>query len=224
MRVERGGIPGQLAFFLVALAIHGYEPVSLRYFRLAPGGSIHYLSDSEIAESDKTRAQKLDAIWNSPDFSEAFSNLELAFRPAGATGGSLRVHRHIAANLANAQLPRDAPVLRHLEQKGRVSILIKACSYLLWTNGFSTLRDYLLANGAFMFSDSSGILPSQAAKAGFVQETFGDFDGPFIPAGQRGTEEFRALWKAQPHRDMPVRFGYADVNKKPHLLVTRRAS
>ena len=204
-------------------SIHGYEPVSLRYFRLQADGSVHYLSEAEIAASDKTLAPKLDEIWNAPDFSEAFSNLELTFRPSGAEGAPVRVHRHIAANLANAPLLKEAPLLRHLEEKGRVSILIKACSYLLWNDGFSTFRDYLLAHGEFMFSDSTGILPSQATKAGFVQETYGDFDGPFIPASQRGTAAFRELWKAQPHRTMPVRFGYADVNKKPHLLVTRRA-
>ena len=39
MKIQRGGIPGQLAFFLVGLAVHGYEPVSLRYFRLEPEGT-----------------------------------------------------------------------------------------------------------------------------------------------------------------------------------------
>ena len=32
----------------------------------------------------------------------------------------------------------------------------------------------------------------------------------------------RELWKSQPHRELPFRFGYPDVNKKAHLLVTRR--
>ncbi|PYQ23398.1 MAG: hypothetical protein DMF79_03875 [Acidobacteria bacterium] len=37
MQLEKSDIPGQLAFFVVALAFHGYEPVSLRYFRLGRG-------------------------------------------------------------------------------------------------------------------------------------------------------------------------------------------
>ena len=222
MRVERGGIPGQLAFFLVGLAVHGQEPVSLRYFRLEPGGAIHYLSAAEIAEHDKARAKKLNTIWNAPDFSEAFSNLELQFRPAG--GGPLRVHRHIAANLADAPLAKDPSVLQHLEAKGTVSGLIKASSYLLWTDDFKSISAYLLAHASFMISDSSGIPPWEATRAGFVQETYGDFGGAFIPAGKRGTDAFRELWKSQPHRNLGFRFGYSDVNKKPGLLVTRRAS
>jgi hypothetical protein len=224
MKIQRGGIPGQLAFFLVGLAIHGYEPVALRYFTLDGEGKVHYLTEEEITASEKTRAQKLNTIWNAPDFSEAFSNLELIFRPVGAKPGTpLRVHRHIAANLSDGPLTRDPRLLRHLESKGHVAAVLKATSYLLWGEGFGKIRDYLLANADFMLSDSSGIAPRYATKAGFVQETYGDFDGAFIPAGRRETEAMKELWKSQPHRDLPFRFGYPDVNKKPHLLVTRRA-
>jgi hypothetical protein len=224
MKIQRGGIPGQLAFFLVGLAIHGYEPVALRYFTLDAEGKIHYLTSEDIAAAEKTRAHKLIAIWNAPDFSEAFSNLELAFRPVGAPPGSpVRIHRHIAANLADGPLTRDPRLLRHLEAKGHVAAVLKATSYLLWGEGFVKIRDYLLANADFILSDSSGIPPRYATKAGFVQETYGDFDGAFIPASRRETEAMKELWKSQPHRDLPFRFGYPDVNKKPHLLVTRRA-
>jgi hypothetical protein len=223
MKIQRGGIPGQLAFFLVGLAIHGYEPVALRYFTLDTDGKVHYLTDEEIAASEKTRARKLNVIWNAPDFSEAFSNLELAFRPVGAPAGSpIRIHRHIAANLSDASLAKDPRLLRHLEAKGHVAAVLKATSYLLWGEGFGKIRDYLLANADFMLSDSSGIAPRYATKAGFVQETYGDFDGAFIPASHREAEAMKELWKSQPHRDLPFRFGYPDVNKKPHLLVTRR--
>ena len=225
MKIQRGGIPGQLAFFLVGLAVHGYEPVSLRYFKLEPEGTVHYLTAGEIAAMEPKRARKLNEIWYAPDFSAAFSNLELTFRPVGAKPEALlRVHRHIAANLADGPLTKDGRVLRHLEAKGRVSVLIKAASYLLWGEGFSRIRDYLLESGEFMLSDSSGIPARFASKAGFVQETYGDFDGPFILASHKEATAMRELWKSQPHRELPFRFGYPDVNKKAHLLVTRRAS
>jgi len=221
MRIQRGGISGQLAFFLIGLAVHGQEPVSLRYFRIQPDGSLRYLDAQDIA-ADKARAPRLDAIWNAPDFSEAFSNLELSFRATGPAQAGLRIHRHIAANLANVPLKSDPGLLRHLEHKGHVAGLIKAASYLLWTDSFSTIRDYMLANADFIFSDSSGIPPRFAAASGLVQETYGHFEGTFIPAGRRETEAFRELWKSQPQRQLPLRFGYADANKNAHLLVTRR--
>ena len=221
IRIQRGDIPGQLAFFLIGLAVHAQEPVSLRYFRIEPDGSLHYLPEQDIA-ADQARAPKLDPIWNAPDFTEAFSNLELTFRARGETTQGLRIHRHIAANLANVPLENDPGLLRHLQQKGHVTGLIKAAQYLPWTDSFSTIRNYMLTNADFTFSDSSGIPPRHATQAGFVQETYGGFEGTFIPAGRKETEAFRELWKSQPHRDVPLRFGYADVKKSPHLLVTRR--
>jgi hypothetical protein len=52
-----GAIPGQLAFFVIALAIHGYEPVTLKYFTLNPDGSVHYLSDEEIVALEPQKAK-----------------------------------------------------------------------------------------------------------------------------------------------------------------------
>jgi hypothetical protein len=228
MKVQRGGIPGQLSFFLVGLAVHGQEPVSLRYFRLTPEGEIHYLTAEEIAASEAKRAQKLNSVWNAPDFSEAFSNLEIAFRPVGSKEAPTQIHRHIAANLADGPLGKDPSLLRHLEAKGHVSAMIKAASYLIWFGDFSKIRNYLLANADFIFSDTTGIPPRYAAKAGFVQETYGSFDGTFIPAFQgpayqKETAAFKELWASQPHREITFRYGYPDVNHRGHLMVTRRA-
>jgi hypothetical protein len=229
MKIQRGGIPGQLAFFVVGLAVHGQEPVSLRYFRLEPDGKIHYLTAEDIAASEPKKAQKLNTIWNAPDFSEAFSNLEMRFRPVGKADATPQIHRHIAANLSNPPLAKDPTLLRHLESKGHVSAMVKAASYLLWMGDFSTIRNYLLANADFIFSDTTGIPPRYAAKAGFVQETYGSFDGTFIPAFQgpayqKETEAFKELWKSQPHREITFRYGYPDVNHRGHLMVTRKAT
>jgi hypothetical protein len=38
MGTQQGDLPGQLSYFLVALAVHGYEPVALRYFRVEADG------------------------------------------------------------------------------------------------------------------------------------------------------------------------------------------
>ena len=33
--------------------------------------------------------------------------------------------------------------------------------------------------------------------------------------------EFVKLWKHQPHRELPFRFGYPDSEKHNHLMITR---
>jgi hypothetical protein len=220
MQLEKSDIPGQLAFFVVGLAAHGYEPVSLRYFRLEPDGGVHYLTAEEIAADQNTKAQRLNKSWVSPEFSVVFSNSEIVFRPKGKEG-PLRVHRHIAANLSDENLRKDPSALKHLEAKGTVSAMTKAASYLLWAEGFSKIKNYLLGHMAFMFSDSTGIPPSDAAKAGFEMETYGKFSAPFLLARASVGDEFKKLWASQPYRELNFRYGYPDKAGEHHLLITR---
>jgi len=224
MDLQRGDVPGQLAFFLVALAIHDQEPVGLRYFRLEPEGDIHYLDEKEIADIEDELAKGLSQRWKSPDFSTAFSNVEVTFRPKNQPDAPLRVHRHIAANLINVALSGDARVMKYLEKQGHVTAMTKAASYTLWNPNFSRIRTYLLENMAFMLSDSTGIPPEYVPSAHFVQETYGSFAGPFLDANSHDADDFRQLWHSQPARPLPFRYGYLDVERRPHLLVTRRLS
>jgi hypothetical protein len=221
-KTQRGDIPGELGLFLVGLAVHGYEPVGLRYFTLQPDGSIHYLTDRQIAESDHVIAQNRKATWTPPDFAESFANAEITFKPAGSAAGEpLRVHRHLAQNLADEPLSRNPAVLKHLENKGPVAAMTKAASYLLWNDAFSTVREYLLGHMVFMVSDSTGVPPSFAGKAGFVQETYGTFKGSLLRASPAHNRDFTKLWKSQPTRKLPFIYGYKS-QKQAHLVVTKR--
>lgn len=218
-KTQRGDLPGELGLFLAGLYIHGFEPVGLRYFHIDEDGSLHYLTAEEIAEIDTTVAKNRKATWTPPDFSEAFANAEISFRPVG--GGALRVHRHIAQNLSDEPLAKSPGVLKHLARKGKVAAMTKAASYLLWQDAFSSMRGYLVENMAFMISDSTGMPPSIVTRGGFVQEAYGKYSGSLLKANPAIDREFRALWKAQPERKLPFRYGYAS-GKENHLVVTRR--
>lgn len=219
-------IPGELGFFLVALAEHGYEPVSLRFFTLEKDGSLHYLTEEEIASLEKTKARTLRGKWESPDLSVAFSNSELVFKPAGAgPDAPTRVHRHLAANLHNEGFAKSPELLRYLEAKGRVVAMTKAASYLLWREDFKTIRDYLLSHMELMISDSTGIPPAFLRKAGFELETYGSFGESFLRANTEINKAFRTEWKAQPPRKLPFRYGYIDgAGGGAHLFVAKKAA
>jgi hypothetical protein len=222
-KLERGGIPGQLSFHITGMTALGFEPVALRFFTLEPEGGVHYLSAAEVDALAPRKAKKVKGGWVDTDFSEAFNNLELTFRKAGDPRAPLIVHRHIAANLANKAF-KDSPVHKHLIAKGKFSAMTKAASYLMWLDGFSDIRDLLLANMAWMASDSTGVPPRSAAKAGFVQITYGTFTGPFLEeANQAVGEAMAKLWASQPHRKLPFRYGYPDANANLHLMITQPA-
>ncbi len=232
-------LPGTLMFALVGLSVHGFEPVSLRYFTLARDGSLDYLDESDIAEKErdfarrraevraKERKKKKLQVWK--EQVAVFANMELGFREAANPAAPLRTYRHIVANLDNAHLAETPGVVAHLASKGKVAVMTKAASFLLWMNDFSTIRDYLLANMVWMISDSSGIPPAMARAAGFEQITYGSFTGPYFYYSRRTSKQiskaFIKLWQEDnPARKLPFRYGYPDSTKKGnHLMITRPA-
>ncbi|MDB4960616.1 MAG: hypothetical protein JWP01_615 [Myxococcales bacterium] len=219
-KLERGGIPGQLSFHMAGMTAHGYEPVALKFFTLNDDGTIHYLTPTEIEALAKKKAKKKKGGWVDTDFSEAFTNMELSFRKAGVATAPIVVHRHFAANLANTGF-QGSPLEKHLLAKGKVSAMTKAASYLLWNDGFSGIRDYLLANMVWMASDSTGIPPRFAKKAGFTQTTYGTFTGAFLEeADPKTSEAMVKMWASQPRRKLGFRYGYPDFEKHLHLMIT----
>jgi hypothetical protein len=222
-KLERGGIPGQLSFHITGMTALGFEPVALRFITLEPDGGVHYLTTAEIEAVAHKKAKKVKGGWVDTDFSEAFNNMELSFRKVADPKAPLIVHRHFAANLANKAF-KDSPLHKHLLAKGKFSAMTKAASYLMWADSFSEIRNLLLANMAWMASDSTGMPPRYAKKAGFTQVTYGTFTGPFLEEADKSTGEAMAkLWSSQPHRKLPFRYGYPDANANLHLMITQPA-
>lgn len=228
--MQKIGLPGQLASSLLALLIFDFEPVSMRFFRLNRDGTVKYLTADEIKAAEGQRPEKL-RTWGAPDWSDAFSNAEIRFRPRG--GGAVRVFRHLAVNLSDASLTKDPKhltknpaLLAHLEAKGHVSAMTRAASHLLWESSFSLIRDYLTAHLVWMPSDSTGVPPEFAQKAGLVQETYGTFEAAYEASDQGSrpqyNEAFKQLFAKNPQKPLAFRYGYPDVNKKAHLIITRR--
>ena len=223
-------LPGTIMFALAGLAVHGMEPVALRYFDIEPDGSLSYLSNAQLDERAAEFAakklgtappKKITHYWY--EQVSAFANVEIQFRPRSDPHAALRTYRHIVANLDDAHMATDDRVLRHLRAKRKVSVMTKAASFLLWYDDFSRIRDYLLQNTAWMISDASGIAPSRAEAAGFEEITYGEFTGPYFIIDDKNTRgEFIKLWKSQAHRDLPFRFGYPDADKHNHLMIMRR--
>ncbi len=196
--LARGHLPGELVLTLVALIIHGYEPVSLRYFDVESNGSLRY-------GATDTR------------------NVELRFATSGHSG-TPKVLRHLAANLDDTHLEENRGLVALLESQGRFTAMTKAASHLLWMGSFSTLRGLLLEHMAFMVSDITGIPPRFAGAAGFVQDAYGTYDGPdpYGPSEGRDVDDFTALFRRARSRSLPFWYGYPDKNHHGLVVVTRR--
>jgi hypothetical protein len=218
---QRNELPGQVSSFLLGLVAGGYEPVAMRYFTIDQSGELRYLEQADIDALDARRSKRLKHDWDAPSFSEAFQHVELQYRRPGEA--TVRVHRHIAWNLGDDYLKRHPQLLRHLEKKGKVVMLTKGASYLLWRGDFSLIRNYMLASLSWMLSDSTGIPPALARAAGMVQEPYGSYSGAFLEGAQGNPADdgFLELWRKGPRRPLPFRFGYVDKDGAGHLVVTR---
>jgi hypothetical protein len=205
-------LPTHLIMSLTALAIHGFEPVSLRYFTIEDDGALHYLEQDEIDAITETDWQKRN---------QAFGNVELQFVRTGDTEGRVRIYRHIQGNLDDEHIAADGSILAHLRTKGPISVMTKAASFLLWWDTFSVIRNHLLDNMEWMVSDATGIPPSFAEPEGFEQETWGKFAGPILSPGPKKHEMIQ-LWKDNPKQELKFQFGYPDATKSGHLMVTRK--
>jgi hypothetical protein len=216
---SKSDLPGQIVFSLVAAEVHGWEPTSLRYFHFKPDGVIEYLEMADInAQVAKAKAQGKD-----PD-EVVFGNMELRFKKKGGVGGKPMVLRHVVFNLDDWHMKADPSLLKHLEAKGKCSMMTKAATHLLWLDAFSIIRDYVLGHTDFMISDSTGVPPRLAKAAGFVQDTYGTFVGPseFGAPNKKDADELVKLFKTNPHVDVPFRYGYPDADHHGHIVVTRK--
>jgi hypothetical protein len=216
-KIQQGDLPGQLSMHLIGLGLNGCVPLSARYFRIEPDGSLHYFTKEEVDALEGQTAAKLKSNWKPPDFSPAFGNVELTFTREGEDRP--RIFRHIGANLHNDGIAAAPGVLKHLESKGRVTAMTKAASYLLWNESFSTIRQFLTSHARFMISDSTGVLPMFWPK-GCTVKTFGAFTQSFLRTYQPLQQHLADEYAKQPQRALPMRFGYPDGSpeKKGHLM------
>jgi hypothetical protein len=207
-------MPGEILFALVALAVHGDEPVSLRYFRLRPDGSLAYVTRGDI----EAAAHKPKTLH------DLFENVELRFRRAGGPDDDVRVARHIAYNLDDYHLKADPSLIAYLDGRPKVAAMVKAATHLLWNEHFKTIRGWLVDHSDWIISDSTGLPPRIASPAGYVQDTYGIFEGPsqFGDPDKRDAEDLRRLFTAEPSRPLAFRYGYPDKAGHAHMVVTHR--
>jgi hypothetical protein len=219
---QRSSIAAQLSSHLLGMATGGYEPVAARYFSLDDAGAIHYFTAEEI-DADTKPGTSLSGSWKAPSFARSFYNVEIDYR--APNDPTVRTFRHIGWNLGNDYLAKHGELLAHLHAKGKVAICVKGGSYLLWRDDFSTFRQYLTDDLAWMITDSTGVAPNFVDASKLQQDAYGHFDGP--PRGygfesldgSKADVAFRKLW-SHPKDRMPFRFGYLDRNKQSHVVIT----
>ena len=149
-----------------------------------------------------------------------FANAEIRFRKPG---GRIQIYRHIQVNLDNDHLEEDPRVIKHLEAKGQVAGDDEGRELPAVVGLVLTMRDYLTSTSLWMVSDATGVAPKWGKPAGFEYETYGDFVGPHIEAGNAISKDWRAEFDSRAQARARFRFGYYDKKAMNHLIIMQEA-
>ncbi len=208
----RGAVPGEAAFTLAAMTIHGFEPITYRYFEFNEDGSLKYLTTEDIAKAEKAGKTGRGG---------PFANAEIRFKKKGES--QVRVLRHVAYDLSDANVKRLPQLMKHLDTKTKVSAMTKAASHLLWDDAnFSVIRDWLMSHTDWMISDTTGVPPRVAKAKGFEQDYYGQYEyaEPFGTVNNKDMNDFHEKFKG--NAPISFRYGYPDNKSHGHIVVTHK--
>lgn len=216
---ERARLPGTLPLLLVALKVHGGTITGLSYLKVKPDGSlVRYSRTDLVAAGPKAKRRALK--WKDPRFSLRYSNVELRFRLKGDTQDRSIIH--VAANLSNGGLAKRPGIVALIERLGPHALMVKAASYLMWDNGFSTIRKAVFARAVWGISDVSAPYPTWLMKNGWRLEAYGRFDCLKKKRMHASSIGWRMLFRRPKSRALPFRYGYVDCKNQHHVVILRR--
>ena len=120
----------------------------------------------------------------------------------------------------------DPSLLKHLEAKGRITAMTKAASHFSGPTTSRPSASICSTTWTGSSPDSTGVPPKYATRAGFVQDTYGIMEWPaaFGTVDNKNAEDLRKLFKSNPQKDLPFRYGYPDRDHHGHMMITRHAA
>ena len=122
-----------------------------------------------------------------------------------APGAPTQTLYYFTTDLSNDGI-RSAPgFLKFCKARGMGASLLKSASYLMFENGFSTARDFLLTQSKAIVQDDSGIPISAFDPAKWLLRFFGNYEGPIDLFKQYYQPALQGLY--QQSHPAPIHFG-----------------
>jgi len=102
----------------------------------------------------------------------------------------------------------SAGFLRWCSQQRPGLSLVKAASYLMHQDNFSTVRNFLLENSRVIVQDDSGIPLRYLQKAGYTTELFGHYEAPIELFAKNYQSDLASAYASGKNTDLGFAFGY----------------
>ena len=187
---SRSELKGVLPIFLVFIARSGLQIAKLDYISLAPNGA--------VMDGFRSSVRGVRILVDDP-----------------RTGREKSVY-YFTADLSNGSM--SPGILRFCSNLGPTNSFLKAASYLMYEDSFSTVRNLLLNVSASIVEDDSGIPVRYFNSGRWTLRFFGSYTGPI--------ELFRKYYQADLYQDYaannpkPLTFGFGyQINRRTSNLI-----
>jgi hypothetical protein len=188
-------VDGLLPAIVVFLARQGYSINAIDYVALGHDGTIHRRGEGSGA----------------PGVQIAYSK-----------GGSTQYLFYFQADLGNDGLHSNPGYVKLMHKLGPGVTYLKAASYLLYEDYFSTIRDAILDDSVGVVEDDSGIPFRFFNPKEWTVTPYGNYTGPIPLFKEHYQPDLAAYYASSPHSPLPFGSGYKFVASVSSLLVAKK--
>jgi len=154
-------------------------------------------------------------------------NLHPRGEKSGAPGvqvtyGGGRTVLYFQADLGNDGLKSNPGFVRLMHRLAPGVTYLKAASYLLYEDYFSTIRDAILEDSVGVVEDDSGIPLKFFKEAHWEVIPYGDYTGPIGLFKERYQPDLTEFYKKTPHDQLAFGSGYKFAASVSSLLVAKK--
>lgn len=152
--LSRGQLNGTLPLLYVFLARSGKNIRDVSYVQLEPDGTVKPFD----ATASKAQPRAVKIVFSSP-------------------GGPEQTLYYFSTDLANNGVAKSG-FLKFCAQLGPGDSFVKSASYLLHDRGFSSVRDFILANSVHVLQDDTGIPVAYFRDDAWSLQPYGNYTRP----------------------------------------------
>ncbi len=187
MREDFGGkgIDGVYPVLLYFASLTRHEVLNMRYIKLTGNG--------RVAEVDSGQASGIQMDVRSLDRMPGFPSKQSVY--------------YFRTDLSNSGFKPSSSFARFVKSRAGGILYLKAASYLMHTEEFSNIRNYLVGDCRYVLQDASGIPADFLAKY-YGISYFGNYRGPIDMFSEFDQPGLRAIYQSGVAQPLPFGTGY----------------
>jgi hypothetical protein len=199
--LQREDLKGTLPIFYVFLARSGKSITDITFITLDKSGQPHISGQGEKAKG-------------------LTPGVRITFR--GAPDTAPQTLYYFTTDLSDEGIRSQPGFIKFCERHGAGYSLLKSASYLMFENGFESVRNFLLSHSKVIVQDDSGIPITAFDSAKWQLRFFGAYAGPIDVFKQHFQPQLQTLYQQIHPGPLGFGIGYRWSSRQSTLIVAAR--